>query len=215
MNKLLTIILSGLLLLTHAYAAERADPLKAFLEELDTLESNFTQTLLDEDGSELEKTTGTLYLKQPGQFHWAYQTPYMQKIISDGEVLWIFDQDLEQITIRAMGDSLEKTPAAIILGDSKLEKHFVQVDLGKIEGFDWIELTPRDLEAQYESIRIGFNKNSLGMMIIADNLGQTTRIDFSDVSKNSKLDAELFTLSIPDDVDVIDERLNEVTAPLE
>ena len=190
------------------YAGERADPLKAFLDELSTLESGFTQTLLDEVGTEIEKSTGVLYLKQPGQFHWAYQSPYQQRIISDGDTLWVFDQDLEQVTIRTVGDMLVQTPAAVILGDSRLEMHFVRVDLGRIEGFDWIELTPRDLDAQYRNIRIGFNRNSLGMMIIADNLGQTTRIDFNDVNKNGKLNNGLFRLDVPAGVDVIDERVS-------
>ena len=82
----------------------------------------------------------------------------------------------------------------------------IQVDLGNIEGFNWVELTPRDLEAQYKNIRIGFDVKRLGMMIITDNLGQTTRIDFTDVNKNAKLSAELFNFDVPADVDVIDER---------
>lgn len=188
------------------HAAERADPLKAFLDALATLELGFTQTLLDEAGNKIETSTGVLYLKQPGRFHWAYQSPYQQRIISDGDTLWVFDQDLEQVTIRAVGDRLAQTPAAVILGDARLYTHFVQTDLGRIEGFDWIELAPRDPGARYRNIRIGFKRNSLGMMIIADHLGQTTRIDFNDVNKNSRLDSGLFRFDVPAGVDVIDER---------
>ena len=195
-----------LLFTFHVQAAERVDPLKAFLSGLETLKADFTQTLVNEDGNELEKSTGVLYLQQPGEFHWSYQKPYMQQIISNGELLWIYDEDLEQVTIRKIGDAIDQTPAGIILGNSHLEKYFVQVDLGKIEGFDWIELTPRDLDAQYKNIRFGFEKNRLGMMIIADNLGQTTRIDFSKVEKNEKLQPDLFKFKIPENVDVIDER---------
>jgi len=188
-------------------AAERVDPLKVFLKEFETLQADFTQTLLNEDGEQLEKTTGTLYLQQPGKFNWYYKEPYIQKIITNGEDLWIYDEDLEQLTIRKFeSDMIDRTPAAIILGDSRLEQHFIQVDLGDIEGFKWVELTPRDLDAQYKNIRIGFDAKRLGMMIIADNLGQTTRIDFNDVNKNTKLAADLFNFEIPENVDVIDER---------
>ena len=127
-------------------------------------------------------------------------------------MLWIYDEDLEQLTIRNFeSDMIERTPAAIILGNSRLEQHFVQLDLGNIEGFHWVELTPRDLDAQYKNIRIGFDAKRLGMMIITDNLGQTTRIDFSDVNKNSKLSADLFNFSAPADIDVIDERQTVTT----
>lgn len=196
---------------TQISAAETVDPLKVFLKEFETLQSDFTQTLLDEAGEQLEQTSGTLYLQQPGKFNWTYKHPYLQKIISDGEVLWIYDEDLEQLTIRDFSsEELEQTPAAIILGNAFPEKHFIQVDLGNIEGYKWIELTPRDLEAQFKNIRIGFDAKRLGMMVIADNLGQTTRIDFSNVNKNQKLSADLFEFIVPEGIDVIDERLAEI-----
>jgi outer membrane lipoprotein carrier protein len=192
---------------TSIFAAERVDPLKVFLNEFDSLEANFTQTLLNEDGEQLEQTSGTLYLQQPTKFNWSYKKPYLQEIITNGKVLWIYDEDLEQLTIRDFdSETIEKTPAAIILGNSWPEKHFIQVALGNIEGYNWVELTPRDLEAQFKNIRIGFDLKRLGMMIIADNLGQITRIDFSNVRKNSELPTELFNFNIPDGVDVIDER---------
>ncbi len=195
-----------LLFFKSALAVDSGDPLKAFLKDFKSMQANFVQTLINEDGEQLEKTSGTLYLQQPGKFHWSYQEPYSQKIISDGDNLWIYDEDLEQVTIKPMGDTIDQTPAGIILGNSDINIHFVTIDMGKIEGYDWIELTPRDLEAQYKNIRFGFDKNRLGMMIIADNLGQVTRIDFEGINKNSKLPTELFKLEIPENVDVIDER---------
>lgn len=188
-------------------AADNA--LSAFLDKLDSLQSSFTQTLVDENGQPLETSSGVLYLKQPGKFHWAYKDPYEQKIISDGESLWVYDVDLEQVTIRTMDETLEQTPAGIILGGTDIDAYFVQKNLGSIEGYDWIELTPRDPETQYNFIKLGFNGSNLGMMIIDDNLGQTTRIDFDQVNRNSTLDAGLFSLDLPANIDVIDERTKD------
>ncbi|MEQ8290061.1 MAG: outer membrane lipoprotein chaperone LolA [Gammaproteobacteria bacterium] len=188
-------------------AADNA--LSAFLDKLDSLQSSFTQTLVDENGQPLETSSGVLYLKQPGKFHWAYKDPYEQKIISDGESLWVYDVDLEQVTIRTMDETLEQTPAGIILGGTDIDAYFVQKNLGSIEGYDWIELTPRDPETQYNFIKLGFNGSNLGMMIIDDNLGQTTRIDFDQVNRNTTLDAGLFSLDLPANIDVIDERTKD------
>jgi len=182
------------------------DPLQKFLKNFKSLEAKFVQRLINENGKVLEKTDGILYLQQPGKFHWSYLNPYKQEIISDGAVLWVFDEDLEQVTITDIGNTIEKTPAGIILKNDSIYKHFVQVDMGIIEGFDWIELTPKDINAQYRNIRLGFNQDKLGMMIIEDYLGQTTRIDFSDVKKNPELSSALFNFEIPDTADVIDER---------
>ncbi len=208
MYKLISLVLVFLFLLkgSFVFAENSIDPLQNFLTNFESFEAKFVQSLISENGEELEKTEGILYLQQPGKFHWSYQQPYIQKIISDGDVLWVFDEDLEQVTIREMGNSIEQTPVGIILGNNSIEEHFVQVDLGVIEGFNWIELTPKDLEAQYRNIRLGFDQDKLGMMIIADDLGQTTRIDFSEIKKNAKLPAMLFKFEMPDDVDVIDER---------
>ena len=205
-HRLMGFIFLFLLQGSFVFAESSNDPLQEFLTNFESFEAKFVQILINENGEELEKTEGILYLQQPGKFHWSYQQPYSQKIISDGDVLWVFDEDLEQVTIREMGNAIEQTPIGIILGNNSINEHYVQVDLGVIEGFDWIELTPRDLEAQYRNIRLGFDQDKLGMMIIADDLGQTTRIDFSEIKKNAELSAMLFKLEIPDNVDVIDER---------
>lgn len=191
---------------SFVFAEDAVDPLQRFLKGFDSLEANFVQRLINEKGEELERTTGVLHLQQPGKFYWSYETPYTQKIISNGDVLWVFDEDLEQLTIRKIGNAIDETPAGIILGNNNITEHFIQVNMGVIESFDWIELTPKNLEAQYKNIRLGFEKEKLGMMIIVDNLGQTTRIDFTDVKKNIKLSSALFEFEVPEGVDVIDER---------
>jgi outer membrane lipoprotein carrier protein len=207
MNKIkLAAILLFLFHTTFVIAEGDKDPLQGFLDGFKSMEANFSQSLINENGEELEKTEGVLILQQPGKFHWAYETPYTQKIISNGDVIWVYDEDLEQLTIRNMGNAINETPAGIILGNNDITEHFVQVNMGVIEGYDWIELTPKNLEAQYRNIRLGFDKSKLGMMIILDNLGQTTRIDFSDVKKNTDLPSSTFEFEIPEGVDVIDER---------
>jgi outer membrane lipoprotein carrier protein len=202
--KLTTIFL--LLFSTVVIAEETKDPLQAFLDGFKSMEANFIQKLINENSEVLETTEGTLRLQQPRKFYWSYTTPYTQKIISNGEVIWVYDEDLEQLTIRNMGNAIDETPAGVILGKKDVNEHFIQVDMGNIEGFDWIELSPKNQDAQYKNIRLGFDKTKLGMMVILDNLGQTTRIDFSDVKKNTELPASLFEFEAPEGVDVIDER---------
>ena len=193
------------LIIVQASSANSNNPLQYFLTDLNTLEAKFFQTLINENGDKLEKTEGILYLKTPGSFFWHYQKPYAQKIISNGNKLWIFDEDLEQVTIKNIDNKIEQTPAGIILGNQSIKEHFVQVNMGIIDSYDWIELTPKDLDAQYKSIKIGFNNDNLGMMIIVDNLEQITRIDFADAKKNIKLSSEIFNFIVPDNIDIFDE----------
>jgi len=202
----LTIVGFSLLAMFQLANAEEVSPLDAFLDNLDTFQADFKQTLVNENGEELETVTGIVYMKTPGKFRWDYQDPYSQMIITDGSTLWLYDEDLEQVTIKDISGSIDNTPAAILSGEKNINEHFVIIDMGDIEGFNWIELTPKDIENQYSNIRLGFDKDKLGMMVLFDNLGQTTRIDFLNSIRNRKLESSLFTFEPPIDVDVIDDR---------
>jgi len=191
-----------------APAAEQdgANELQQFLKGLETIQADFTQSLLADDGELLETSSGRVYIQRPGRFHWHYTDPYSQYLISDGKSLWVYDVDLEQVTVRDVAGSLDDTPAAILGGDVDLDKYYVVSDVADEGDIDWIELTPRNEESQYQSIRMGFRSDSLDAMILDDSLGQETRIRFRNVRRNDKLDEGLFQFEPPEGVDVIDER---------
>lgn len=180
--------------------------LKLFLTELNTFTSEFEQTLFNENEEVLETSAGVVTLMRPGRFHWVYTQPYTQYLISDGKDLWIYDQDLEQVTVSAISETLEKSPAAVLAGDTDLDDNYIITDLGNIDGADWLELATADPESQYHSIRIGFNGQELVGMILFDNLGQTTRIHFINGKRNSTIDTSIFEFSPPEGIDIIDNR---------
>ena len=197
-------LLSG----THQYAMadENTAALDFFLKDLESYQADFMQTLSNEQGETLEISTGKVYMQNPGRYRWEYEKPYAQLLITDSKTLWIYDQDLEQVTIKNVAGAIDNTPAAIISGQQNITEHYVVINMGVIDGFDWIELTPRDIESQYRSIRLGFDKSSLITMILNDNLGQITRIDFLKPVRNKRVGGPLFTFEVPAGVDVIDER---------
>ncbi len=180
--------------------------LKQFLTELNTFNAEFEQTLFNEFDEVLETSSGVITLMRPGKFHWSYAQPYSQYLISDGQDLWIYDEDLEQVTVSSITDSIEKSPASVLAGDTDLNDDYIITDLGIMDGADWIELASADPESQYNSIRIGLNGQELSGMILFDNLGQTTRIIFNNGKRNETVDAALFDFSPPEGIDVIDNR---------
>jgi outer membrane lipoprotein carrier protein len=183
-----------------------ANRLEQFLEGLETLSAAFEQTLYNEYGAELEVATGTMYLKQPGRFHWVYNTPYQQFLISDGASLWIYDADLEQVTINNVTGAIESSPASVLTGDVDIDARYTVTDLGRGKDVDFLELAAKGEDSQYNAITIGFRGDELAEMVLADNLGQTTRIVFSEVRRNPPLDPELFEFKPPAGVDIIDNR---------
>lgn len=182
------------------------EKLKTFLEGLETFSADFEQTLFNEFNETLETASGSVYLQRPGKFHWVYTAPYSQYLISDGTDLWIYDQDLEQVTVSTVTGTIEKSPAAVLAGDTDLGGDYIINDLGHLDGADWMELASADPESQYNSIRLGFDGQRLVGMILFDNLGQTTRIVFSHDVRNGAIDPSLFQFTPPAGVDVIDNR---------
>ena len=207
----LLITLHHSLFTATALAEEASDPLHSFLEELDTLKSDFTQTLIGTNGNVLEEAAGVLVMQSPGKFYWSYESPYVQKIITDGRTLWIYDEDLEQVTIKDVSESINDSPAAILSGSENLERHYLVENQGEIEGLNMFELNPVDSENQFEKIYIGFLGKQLFLMVMYDNLGQTTRINFKNPQRNVVVDADRFDFLPPDGVDVIDDRPGTAT----
>lgn len=209
LNAMMKVINLFLLLLftTVSYAENNAgDPLQRFLNNMQTLEANFTQILVDDQGMKLESSRGVVFLSRPDKFRWNYTHPYIQTIVSNGKSLWFYDEDLEQVTIRDISLSMKNTPVAILNRYEDIEVQFIITDMGAIEEFDWVELIPRDLENQYESIRLGFDKDKLGMMVMLDNFGQITRIDFTEETINKSMKDSLFNFESPQGIDIIDDR---------
>lgn len=206
LNSVTNLLLLLVLLAPIAQAESGEDQLRAFLQDLDSLTADFTQQLYNESGELLETSTGKLYMQRPGKFNWEYNKPYEQKIITDGETLWIYDVGLEQVTVRDTHTGVQASPAAILGGSVDVDELYKIIELGEVEGYDWVRLVPIHENGQYNDVRLGFNGKKLGMMILSDNLGQTTRIDFSNVELNADVADSRFEFTPPDGVDVLDDR---------
>ncbi|MEX0951375.1 MAG: outer membrane lipoprotein chaperone LolA, partial [Gammaproteobacteria bacterium] len=151
-----------------AHAGQGEEQLRAFMDEVQSLQTEFTQDLYDEAGTKIDSASGMLYLQRPGKFHWQYQQPYEQQILTDGETLWIYDSDLEQVTVRDVANNLQSTPAAILGGTANIDELYEITDMGELEGAHWVRLSSLDDDSQYKDVRLGFEADELGMMIMSD-----------------------------------------------
>lgn len=207
-------VLSWLLLmllfaLSPVYAQGPDSPmpmLTAYLDELQSYSADFSQTVYGQGDRVLETSTGQVYLLRPGKFHWQYEEPYSQYLISDGDTLWVYDEDLEQLTISSLGNRLQQTPASILTGDVDIESRFSVESAGSKDGYEWIELLSRDAEVEFNSLQLGFYDGELAAMVLFDNLGQQTRLEFSNIVRNRTLENELFGFIAPEGIDIIDTR---------
>ena len=197
------IAVAALALVTGTAAASGLDQLHAFLEGTQSAQGTFHQVVVKKDRSASQTSSGTFAFRRPGKFRWAYDKPFDQLIVGDGEKVWVYDRDLNQVMVRKLDAALGATPAALLAGDNALEKNFTLVAAGEGEGMEYVDATPKSSESQFTRIRIGFVDNLPRKMLLTDAFGQTTELTFADMRRNPALAPDLFTFTPPKGADVV------------
>lgn len=185
-----------------AYAGEGRVLLDKFLTETQTMSANFKQILKTSDGRLLQESEGQFYLQRPGKFRWNYTQPYPQEIVSDGEHIWVFDVDLEQVTVQKHSASNNNTPMALIEDRASLESAFDVYEKGVDAGIHRLEMINKTDDADFGRVMIGLDDKGLRFIQLHDQFEQTTYIHFTDLKSNPGLDASLFEFTPPEGVDV-------------
>lgn len=186
--------------------ASALDQFKAFVAGTKSAKGEFTQRLVKQvDGTAKvsNASTGTFAFARPGKFVWTYRKPYEQVLQADGENLYIYDKDLNQVTVKKLGNALGSSPAAILFGSNDLEKNFVLKDAGVKEGLDWLEATPKTKDTNFDRVGIGWKDGVPQAMELRDSFGQVSLLTFSKFEKNPALPANQFKFVMPKGADVI------------
>jgi outer membrane lipoprotein carrier protein len=200
--------LLGCALMAGACTAHAADDavarVDAYLRPVKTLEARFVQVVRNRDGQIASRATGTLALSRPDRFRWDYQQPYEQVIVADGRKLWLYDADLEQVTVRPLGAGLGSTPAMLLSGAGSVGDSFTSGPVERDGDWTWCRLLPRGSSSDFERVSLGFDAaGALAAMQLVDKLGQSTELVFSDLRVNGPVDASLFRFVPPKGADVI------------
>ena len=188
-----------------AALADGLAQLKAFHATTKTGTVTFRQAVAGKGQQEVRESTGTFSFQRPGKFRWTYETPYEQLIVGDGERLWVYDRDLNQVIVRKLDRALGSTPAALLAGDSALEANFDLTDAGSREGLDYVEAKPRTSDTGFERVRIGFANNVPRAMELKDTFGNVTTLTFGTFERNSALAAGQFRFVPPKGADIVGE----------
>lgn len=196
-------VLATALFSTSALAGAR-DELNAFTRDLKGLDGQFTQKVFDTRGKLKESSSGTVALSAPRMFRWEYVKPYPQLIVADGKTVWIYDEDLEQVTRRPQGTEEHSSPLSALIDPSRLDARFVVEEGGNEEGLEWLTLSPKNADdSSFRTARLGFGDNGLVKMQVVDAIGQSTDISFSGWKRNPAFAPSTFRYSPPAGVDVI------------
>lgn len=182
--------------------------LNAFATDLHSLTGHFQQTLMDANGRPIKTSAGTLALEAPREFRWQTVSPYKQLIVADGGHVWLYEPDLDQVTVRDQNSASGHSPLTVLTDIGRLDKDFTSVELGTRDGLNWLQLKPKSQRAQFVYVELGFDAAGLREMRFEDLTGNLTRIRFSDWQRNPTLPASTFNFTPPKGADVIGDTRN-------
>lgn len=201
---LLAALLSQAILPEIAEAAG-VERLRDYFKKSQSMRASFHQTVEDKQLRKIQDVDGQMQLQRPGKFRWDYQKPYQQQIVGDGERIWLYDEDLNQVTIRDLRKSIGNSPASLLAGDAEIEQHFVLKNTSRKGNLEWVMATAKNRDAEFERLFFGFSGLELREMELHDSFGNRTRIVFRDVEINPLLRPESFLFKPPAGADVVGE----------
>jgi len=186
-----------------AFAAP-VDALREFVRDVKTGRATFTQTVTSPDGAKKKSSSGSFDFARPNRFRFAYAKPFEQTIVADGEKVWIYDRDLNQVSSRRITQALGATPAALLAGGS-LDKDFDLANLPAKDGLEWVEAKPKAKDGAFQSVRVGFRGKDLAALEIIDSFGQQSMLRFDAFLSNAAVAPETFRFTPPPGADVIEQ----------
>jgi len=185
--KLIVTFLIGIALSIPVHAGG-IDKLKEFIASTRSAQADFTQVVLDQGGKRIQSASGTMQFVRPGKFRWTYQKPYEQLIVGDGAKFWLYDADLNQVTVRKLDAALGSSPAALLSGSNEIERGFTLKESGTQDGLDWLQATPKAQDSSFSGILMAFDAQSdLVVMELNDQFGHKTVLRFSGLKRNPQL----------------------------
>ncbi|MFQ5995900.1 MAG: outer membrane lipoprotein chaperone LolA [Acidiferrobacterales bacterium] len=196
----------ALLLLLSDLAHPDVGGLQRFFKDVQSYTARFSQIVLDESLNTLQESSGTMWIERPNKFRWDYDLPFEQQIVGDGKKIWVYDVELQQVTVRNLEGGLGATPAILLAGKGKLDDDFIVKSLGAQGRLVWTQLIPRTDDGGFEDIRVGFEKGRIRMLEMIDTFGHTTRIVLRDPRENVKISSAKFTFKPPPGVDIVRQR---------
>lgn len=206
MKHTLRFLALGAALLASNVVAGARDDLKSFTTGLKGLEGQFTQQVLDGNGKLKETSSGRVAISAPRLFRWQYTAPYPQLIVADGKKVWVYDPDLQQVTVREQGVEEQNTPLSALIDPGKLDQKFNVAESASKDGMQWLTLTPKNEgDATFQTARLGFGKTGLARMEVLDAAGQRTTLSFSGWKRNPAFPGTTFKYTPAKGVDVVGE----------
>ncbi len=202
------LILLLILVAINCQANPASQDLIQLLQPTGSMQAKFIQTILDNANKPIARLEGNMALQRPGHFRWEVVSPIHQIIIVDKTKLWIYDPSIKQLLIRPAQSIFGGTPAFLLTNVNLLGKEFSVTRITSPKNWQWFAVTPKRKEKMFDTIQVGFFNHQLNELRMQDGLGHNLVVRFSQVRTQTSLPKNLFKLTVPANVDVVDQTRN-------
>lgn len=186
-----------------ASAQTAREQLERFAEGLDTLRAGFEQVVVSSDGVVQDQSTGRVWLSRPDHFRWEYGGDFPELVVADGTSIWVYDEALEQVTVKSQAETAVSSPLAVLTDPDRLDEQYEVRDVGATDEAALLELRAKTMDNQFERLLVGMADDSIVLIIMEDAFGLRTELRFTNVERNPRLDTSLFEFTPPEGSDVI------------
>ncbi|ABE49393.1 outer membrane lipoprotein chaperone LolA [Methylobacillus flagellatus] len=193
------------LMVPWSVRADGVESLKAFFKSTSAMRAHFRQVVTDAQGNKVQEVEGHMQLQRPGKFRWDYNKPYVQQIVGDGEKVWLYDPDLNQLTVRPMSKAIGSSPASLLAGAQDAERNFTLTTVIRSDGLAWAQAVPKAEDSGFDKVLLGFKGDELQKMELHDSFGHVTSIQFSQLQRNPAIANSSFQFVVPAGADVVGE----------
>ena len=199
----IALLLVILLLAPPAWAETARAQLERFAAGLESLQASFSQVVVSTDNAVQDRSEGQVWLLQPDRFRWAYGGDFPELVVGDGERIWIYDEMLEQVTVKLQDDASMNSPLKLLTDPGRLDEHFEVREAGSTGDAQLLELRALSADTEFERFLLGFSNDEPVLIVMEDAFGLRTEIRFSSLLRDPQLDSDLFEFTPPEGVDVI------------
>jgi outer membrane lipoprotein carrier protein len=197
------VLAAAFLCATNVHADNARIRMEAFSRDLKSVTATFSQTVTDANGRRNDGSRGTFALRAPRLFRWETKAPFEQTVVADGTRVWIYEPDLQQVSVRSQSSEEAHSPLTVLTDLAQLDAQFTASESGERDGLDWLKLVSKAAEPQFEYAELGFSDRTLDRMLFKDQLGNVTEIRFDDWKRNPSIPASTFVFTPPKGVDVL------------
>lgn len=203
MKKVCFPLLLSFFISTYALGAEGIELLENFSKNVKNAQGEFDQTVVDKGGKQIDQSSGKFVFSRPGKFLWEYTVPFPQEMICNGKTIWVWDKDLNQVTVRSAKETITQSPAAILFGDSNIKKYWTVKNIEGSDNLNWIELVPNACNLNFSKITMGFKGDLPVKMEFVGSLGETSKLTLKNVVTDVSPGSKFFSFEIPKGADVV------------